>query len=119
MGVMETFAGSAFCPYFHRAIELIGSRWTGAILRASLTGVTTFSGFTAAIPGLSDRMLSERLRELEAEGLIERHVTPSRPVRIEYVVTEKGRALAGVMGAISKWAEEWMVEDAGLEKTPA
>lgn len=116
---MEKFEGSAFCPYFHRAIELIGGRWTGAILRASLAGVTTFSGFTAAIPGLSDRMLSERLRELEAEGLLERHVAPTRPVRIEYVVTEKGRALVGVVGAVSRWAEEWMVGEAVAERAPA
>lgn len=117
--VMETFEGSAFCPLFHRAIELIGGRWTGAILRASLTGVSTFSGFTSAIPGLSDRMLSERLRELEIEGLIERRVVPTRPVRIEYTVTEKGRALAGVMAAISEWAGEWMVVQPEAEKTPA
>ena len=116
---METFEGSAFCPYFHRAIELIGGRWTGAILRASLSGVTTFSGFTAAIPGLSDRMLSERLRELEAEGLMDRHVAPTRPVRIEYVVTEKGRALAGVLCAVADWAQEWMVDEAATAKTPA
>jgi DNA-binding HxlR family transcriptional regulator len=99
---------SAFCAYYHHAVELIGARWTGAIVRALLTGVTRFSDLTQAIPGLSDRMLSERLKELEAEGIVERHVTPSTPVRIDYVLTEKGRALAGVVDAISVWAGEWL-----------
>ena len=99
---------SAFCPYFHRAVELIGTRWTGAIIRALLSDVTRFSDLTQAIPGLSDRMLSERLKELESEGIVERCVTPSTPVRIEYRLTEKGRALAAVVDAISAWAGEWL-----------
>ena len=66
----------AFCPYYHRAVELIGARWTGAIIRALLGNVTRFSELTVTIPGLSDRMLSERLKELEAEGVVKRQVTP-------------------------------------------
>jgi DNA-binding HxlR family transcriptional regulator len=104
---------TAFCPYFHEAVELIGARWTGAIIRALLSGVTRFSELTVAIPGLSDRMLSERLKELEAAGVVERCVTPSTPVRVDYRLTEKGRALAVPMDAISAWASEWLVgEDA-------
>jgi DNA-binding HxlR family transcriptional regulator len=95
---MEKPAGNAaFCPYFHRAIELIGARWTGAVIRALLADVNHFSELSAAIPGLSDRMLSERLKELEAEGIVVRVVTPSTPVRIEYQLTEKGRALGAVL----------------------
>ena len=100
---------SAFCPVYHRAIELIGRRWTGAILRALLSGATRFTDITAAVPGLSDRLLSERLKELEAEGIVTRTVIPATPVRIEYGLTEKGRALSDVMAAISAWAEEWLV----------
>ena len=98
---------SAFCPYYHRAVELIGRRWTGAILRALLSGVQRFSDVASAIPGLSDRMLSERLKELEAEGIVERLVRAEKPVRIDYLLTRKGRALGAVIEAVSGWAEEW------------
>ncbi|MGI8551325.1 MAG: winged helix-turn-helix transcriptional regulator [Dehalococcoidia bacterium] len=98
----------AFCPYFHRAVELIGRRWTGAILRALLSGVDRFSDLTETIPGLSDRMLSERLKELESEGIVVRKVIPETPVRIEYHVTTKGRALGSVVEAVSGWAQEWL-----------
>jgi DNA-binding HxlR family transcriptional regulator len=105
----EPHSSEAFCPLYHRAVELIGGRWTGAILRALLNDVTRFSDLTEAIPGLSDRMLSERLKELEAEGIVERTVIPERPVRIEYRLTEKGRALENVIATISTWAAEWLV----------
>lgn len=105
---MEPEHRSAFCPQFHRAVELVGGRWTGAIVRAMLSGVTRFSGLTQAIPGLSDRMLSERLKELEAEGIVLRTVVPTTPVRVEYQLSDKGRALAGVIDSISSWAEDWV-----------
>ncbi len=97
-----------FCPQYHHAVELIGRRWTGAILRAMLSGITRYCELTAVIPGLSDRMLSERLKELEAEGVVERIVIPETPVRIEYHPTPKGRALADVVEAMSTWADEWL-----------
>ena len=100
--------GSAFCPRFHHAIELIGRRWTGAILRAMFSGRTRFSDIAGAVPGLSDRLLSERLKELEAEGLVERCVYPDTPVRIEYRLTDKGRALQQTILAVASWAEEWV-----------
>ena len=74
----------SFCPKFHKSVELIGRRWTGAILRALLSGETRFSDIAHAIPGLSDRLLSERLKELETEGVVTRVVYPETPVRIEY-----------------------------------
>lgn len=104
----EHAAAGAFCPYFHRAVELIGRRWTGAILRAMLGGVVRFSDLTHSIPGLSDRMLSERLKELEAEGIVVRSVIPETPVRIEYRLTEKGRALGAVVEAVGDWAHDWL-----------
>ena len=96
------------CPRFHYAVELIGRRWTGAILQALLGGATRYSDITHAVPGLSDRLLSERLRELEAEGIVERTVIPEMPVRIEYHLTEKGRSLEVVLASVSNWAETWI-----------
>jgi DNA-binding HxlR family transcriptional regulator len=98
---------STFCPAYHHAVELIGRRWTGAILRALLADVTRFNEIAAAVPGLSDRMLAERLKELEAEGLVVRTVTPCTPVRIEYGLTEKGLALDSVVQAVAGWVEAW------------
>jgi DNA-binding HxlR family transcriptional regulator len=101
---------AAFCPYFQRAVELIGSRWTGAILRALGSGIYRFSDVTSNVPGLSDRMLSERLKELESEGVVTRTVIPETPVRVEYRLTEKGAALGRVMAELSDWAETWLAE---------
>ncbi len=98
---------STFCPTYHRAVELIGRRWTGAILRALLTDVNRFNTLAAAVPGLSDRMLAERLKELEAEGLVIRTVIPETPVRVEYTLTDKGRSLESVVRAVADWAESW------------
>ena len=105
---MEQPGTGAFCPVFHRAIELIGARWTGAIVRALLNDVCRVSELSGTVPGLSDRMLSERLKELEAEGIVVREVTPSTPVRVEYHLTEKGRALAAVFDSVSAWAADWV-----------
>jgi DNA-binding HxlR family transcriptional regulator len=106
---------NAFCPTFHHAVELIGRRWTGAIIRAMQSEYTRFSDIAHAIPGLSDRLLSERLKELEAEGIVSRCVIPEMPVRIEYRLTEKGRDLDAVLGAISDWSHRWLVIEQGAE----
>lgn len=98
---------SAYCPAYTRAIEIIGRRWTGAILRSMLSGGSRFSEILAGVPGLSDRLLSERLKELEAEGILERRVTPSTPVLVEYVLTEKGQALGSVIKSVGEWASAW------------
>jgi len=99
---------NAFCPLYHKAIELIGRRWTGVILRALLSGQVRFTDLAGSIPGLSDRLLSERLKELESEGIVERRVHAETPVRIEYRLTEKGRALEKVVDDLSAWAEQWI-----------
>ncbi len=96
-----------FCPAYTHAMEIIGRRWTGAIIRSMLAGASRYSEIVAAVPGLSDRLLSERLKELEAEGIVARSVTPSTPVRIDYRLTEKGRALASVVREVASWAERW------------
>ena len=91
-----------FCPRFHAAVELIGGRWTGAIIRTLLRGRTR-AALRAAIPQISDRMLSARLRE--AELIVRRIVTPDTPVRVEHELTKKGRALHDAVDAIAAWAE--------------
>ncbi len=101
-------AMSGFCPLYHRAIEIIGRRWTGAIIRALLSGDTRFTKIRATIPGLSDRLLSERLKELEAEGIVERRVLDGSPVRVEYSLTEKGQALEPAVRALKEWGREWL-----------
>lgn len=105
-----------FCPAYTQAIEIIGRRWTGAVVRALLAGSTRFSEILAAVPGLSDRLLSERLKELENEGIVQRAVTPSTPVRIEYSLTEKGRALAAVVREVATWADTWQKKDPGVAR---
>src|SRR3954466_13289192 len=100
------------CSRFHRAIELIGSRWTGAILQTLLQGSTRYAAIKAAIPDITDRMLSERLRSLEAEGLVTRGVIPDTPVRVEYDLTSKGRELESALREIGTWAERWIPLDA-------
>lgn len=95
------------CARFHCAIELIGRRWTGAIIYLLLRSRCRFAALRDAIPAITDRMLSERLQELEAEGIIDRTVIPETPVRVEYALTKKGRALADAMNAIADWSEKW------------
>jgi len=98
---------SAYCPKFQQTVELIGRRWTGAIVRALLAGSVRFGDILACVPGLSDRLLSERLRELEAAGIVLRTVYPDVPVRIEYRLTEKGRELEEIVSAIDGWTARW------------
>ncbi len=100
---------SHFCPDFHRAVELIGQRWSGAIVREMLAGARRFSELRGAIPDISDRMLCARLKGLEAEGIVERRVYGETPVRVDYQLTGKGRALEQVFIAIGHWTDEWAV----------
>ena len=97
----------AVCPTFHGAIELIGRRWTGAIIFLLLKAPARFAALRNAIPDITDRMLSERLQELEERGVVERKVIPETPVRVEYALTKKGRALATAIDAVAEWAHKW------------
>ena len=96
------------CARFHQAIELIGRRWTGAILHVLLQGPARFSVIKSALPEMTDRILSERLRELQAEGLLSRSAYPSVPVRVEYVLTDKARELAPMLEDLAVWAHRWL-----------
>jgi DNA-binding HxlR family transcriptional regulator len=106
------------CPRFHVAVELIGGRWTGAIISRLLGGRARYNELRTAIPEISDRMLSERLRALECEGVLTRNVVPESPVRVEYELTAKGRALQESLDAIGKWATRW-ISDADMERAEA
>jgi DNA-binding HxlR family transcriptional regulator len=87
---------------------MVGKRWTGAILMVLLDGPLRFSEVRSLVPDLSDRLLSERLKELEAEGIVERTVLEGAPVRVEYALTEKGRALEPAVRALKAWANAWL-----------
>lgn len=96
------------CPKFESAFEVIGKRWTGLIIRVLLTGPKRFKEMTEVIPNVSSKVLTERLKELECEGIVNREVYPEMPVRIEYGLTEKGRELLPVLDELQKWAEKWV-----------
>jgi DNA-binding HxlR family transcriptional regulator len=99
------------CPDFHAAVELIGKRWAGAIVWALAERPHYFAELAQAVPGLSDRLLSRRLREFEAEGLVERSVHPGSPARVSYALTEKGKALEPALRELRSWAKRWNGSD--------
>ncbi len=101
-------SANKMCPRYEQAIQLLGKRWTGLLLDTLMSGPKRFCELTSNVEGLSDRVLSDRLRELEVEGIVERVVYPQIPVRVEYQLTEKGCALKPVVEAIHKWAEQWV-----------
>ena len=96
------------CSRFHHAVELIGRRWSGAIISAMISRPRCFNEFFASVPGLSDRLLTQRLRELESEGLVRRTVIAGPPVRVSYELTESGKDLEPAIEALGTWAEKWV-----------
>jgi DNA-binding HxlR family transcriptional regulator len=102
------------CARFHYAIELIGRRWTGAIICALTQKPRRFSDFKDAIPDLSDRLLTERLKELEDEGVVVREVSTGRPIQVMYRLTAKGEALQPVFEAIGQWAHAFPPAEASV-----
>jgi DNA-binding HxlR family transcriptional regulator len=101
------------CPLYHEAVELVGRRWTGAILRVLMDGPLRFSEIAQAVPELSDRLLSERMKELEARGIVGRTVHPGPPVRVEYALSEMGRELGPALSEIQRWARRWLGAEPG------
>lgn len=98
----------AMCPRFETAFSFLGKRWNGLIIQTMMSGPKRFKDISGLIPSMSDKMLSERMKDLEGEGILVRHVYPETPVRIEYELTDKGRALEPVMQQIQSWAESWV-----------
>jgi DNA-binding HxlR family transcriptional regulator len=105
---LESAGQDEVCPYYHQAVELVGKRWTGAIVDTLLPAPRRFSEIAQAIPQISDRLLSMRLRELESERIVARQVLDGAPVRVEYTLTEKGRALEPAISALRVWARDWL-----------
>ncbi len=96
------------CPYYHEAVELVGKRWSGAILRVLMDGPLRFSEVAQAVPELSDRLLSERMKELEGRGIVERRVLPGPPLRVEYSLSQMGRELEPALSELQLWAARWL-----------
>ena len=109
--VRDEACREGLCPKYQRAMALLGKRWTGLVLRVLLDGPSRFCDFLARIDGISDPILSERLRELEAHGLVQRRVVPDMPVRVEYSLTPKGEGLRGVLLLLHRWAETWETDE--------
>ena len=110
VATLDTPDRPSCCPHFHRAVELVGKRWTGAILYVLLDGgrPMRFSEIGHAVPDLSDRLLSERMKELEAAGIVDRHVTNTSPIKVEYELTERGRQLDPALSELKRWADRWL-----------
>ena len=100
----------SLCPRYHEAIELIGKRWTGSIVLVLLPGPLRFSQVSACVPELSDRLLSERMKELEARGIVARTVISGPPVRVEYRLTEMGHELQPALEELKGWARRWLAD---------
>ena len=96
------------CTLYHQAVELVGKRWTGAILIVLLDGPLRFSEIKHLVPDLSDRLLSERLKELEAEGIVQRRCENGAAAKVEYVLTSKGQALEPAVRALKSWAHSYL-----------
>ena len=96
------------CPLYHEAVELVGRRWTGAILRVLMDGPLRFSEIAQSVPELSDRLLSERMKELERRGMVRRRVISGPPLRVEYSLSEMGRALEPALSELERWANRWL-----------
>lgn len=98
---------STLCPKFEKAMKLLSQRWSGLIIYQLLTGPQRFCTIESSLP-VSGRVLSERLKDLEQEGIVKRDVYPETPVRIEYSLTEKGMAMEPVLREMEKWSQEWV-----------
>src|ERR1700753_1053303 len=107
-GMTEDAGRSNCCPLYHEAVELVGRRWTGAILRVLMDGPLRFSEIAQAIPELSDRLLSERMKELEARGMVQRTVIPGPPLRVQYELSVMGSELEPALTELQDWARRWL-----------
>jgi DNA-binding HxlR family transcriptional regulator len=98
---------TVICPRFEKAMGMLSQRWTGLVIYQLLNGPKRFSILESSI-GISGRVLSERLKELEIHEIVKREVFPETPVRIEYSLTEKGLALEPIVKEIEKWSQTWL-----------
>lgn len=98
---------SKMCPKYESAIEILGKKWTALIIRVLLGGPKRFKDIKEQIPDMSDKILTERMKELESYGIILRNVYPETPVRVEYELSPMGKDLETVIESIQKWGERW------------
>jgi len=98
------------CPKFEKAISILSQRWTGLVIYQLLNGTQRFNEIQSAI-GISGKVLSDRLKDLEQKGLVKRDVIPDTPVVIEYSLTDKGRSMEPILKSIEQWSQEWMQID--------
>ena len=98
---------TSLCPKFQKAIDILSKRWNALIINQLLSGPQRFCNINDSMP-ISGRLLSERLKELESEGIVSRQVYPEMPVRIEYTLTHKGIALKNVLQEVDTWSKEWI-----------
>jgi DNA-binding HxlR family transcriptional regulator len=106
---MPPAAAPHCCPLYHEAVEMIGRRWTGAIVEVLLQGgALRFGEIAAAVPELSDRLLSERLKDLEARGIVERRETAGPPPHTRYALTDMGHSLEPALAELKAWARRWL-----------
>ncbi len=96
------------CPKYEKLATFLGKRWTGLILRVLLEGECRFSEILENVSGLSSRLLTERLKEMEEMGLVLREVRNEYPIKVEYTLTEKGRALEPLIREMQTYAEHWI-----------
>jgi DNA-binding HxlR family transcriptional regulator len=109
VATLDPPADAHCCPHLHEAVELIGKRWSGAIIVVLIEGgPKRFSEIAQAIPQISDRLLSERMKELEARGIVERRVQPESPARVEYALTDMGWELAPTLKQLKSWSHRWL-----------
>jgi DNA-binding HxlR family transcriptional regulator len=101
---------SRICAKFQSAIDLLGKRWTPLIVQLLLKGPHRYSELYEELEVVTEGMLSQRLKELERAGLVERRVIGEQPVRVEYHLTAKGRGLSRVISGLERWADEWIRE---------
>jgi DNA-binding HxlR family transcriptional regulator len=97
-----------YCPYYAAASEILSRRWAATVLRALIPGPARFSEIASAIPDMTDKLLSQRLKDLEDDGLVERFLGSGRPVRVQYRLTDKGTALGQILLDINRWALKWI-----------
>jgi DNA-binding HxlR family transcriptional regulator len=107
-GRSEKGRANGCCPFYHEAVELVGKRWTGAILSVLMDGPLRFSEIAQAVPELSDRLLSERMKELESRGMVERTVYAGPPLRVEYSLSRMGRELEPALSELQRWGMRWL-----------
>jgi DNA-binding HxlR family transcriptional regulator len=101
---------SLICPRFEKAMGILSQRWTGLVIYQLLSGPQRFTTIETSI-GITGRVLSERLKDLENQGIVKREVFPETPVRIEYSLTEKGLSLEPLLRDIEKWSQAWLQEE--------